>query len=411
MKDNLSWILAMFGTAVGAGILFLPITAGLAGMIVLLVVMAVSIPTVYFAHRQIGVMLGEASKKVDYTGAVNEFLGVRAGYWMNIIFFITLFLLLIVYSSGLNEDMGAFMHDTGLTSRDLSQSLFLSLTILVILTVMIRIGEKVMLRFMGMITSLLVIMLLAVSVYLIPYWDVAVIGKIYGPRASSEHFLLLLPIFMLSFSYYPAMSSMVIAFKEKGLSAAEVLHRSRQVVALSLILLFFFITFFMLSCILALDPAGMEEAAAKNLSVLTVLAESSGSSLLEYAGPIIGQLALITSFIGTFLGARESARELLKGARGHTASKPRRMFRLPATDDLMLISFVLVIWLVTILHLPILDILGELVAPPIAFFLCILPIWITYRTERLKKYRRPALIFTLCIGCLMLFSYAAGKLV
>lgn len=411
MKANLSWIMAMFGTALGAGILFLPITAGLSGIIVLLVVMAISLPTVYFAHRNIGVMLSEASGKVDYTGAVNEFLGARAGHWINILFFITLFLLLIVYSSGLNDDMGEFMVDTGLTPRDLSQSLFLSLSILLVLFLMIRIGEKIMLRFMGMITFLLAGLLLAVSIYLIPRWDLAVLAALYGPRVSSEHFLLLLPIFMLSFSYYPAMSSMVITFKEKGFTTKEVMYRSNQVVLFSLILLFFFVTFFMISCILALDPSSLEMAVEKNLSVLTVLAEGSASSPLAYAGPLISQLALITSFVGTFLGTRESARELLKGTRESAINKPHGLFRIIAFDDLMLIAFMLVIWLVTILHLPILDILGEMVAPPIAFFLCILPVWITYRTERLRGFRRPALIFTFCVGCLMLFSYAAGKLV
>ena len=63
MRENFGWIMTLFGTAVGAGILFLPISAGLAGIIVLLAVMLVSIPTVYFAHRNIGNMIAEAEGK------------------------------------------------------------------------------------------------------------------------------------------------------------------------------------------------------------------------------------------------------------------------------------------------------------------------------------------------------------
>jgi len=403
--------MTLFGTAVGAGILFLPISAGLAGIIVLLIVTLVSIPTIYFAHKNIGMMMTEAEGKVDYTGAVNEFLGQKVGFWINVIFFITLFLLLIVYSSGLNDDIGQFMVDTGFTSSNLSHTFFLSLIILVILLFVIRIGESVMLRFMGFITFLLVAMLLAVSVYLIPQWDFSALGKIYSPATEGDHFLLLLPIFVLSFSYYPAMSSMIIAFKDKGLPKEEVLSRSNKIVRLSMMLLIFFILFFVLSCILSLSPEQLEKALEENLSVLTVLAERSVGSPLEYAGPVISQLALITSFVGTFLGARESARELLKELREYSLKSKKGLFRFLAFDDLLLLSFLLVIWVVTILHLPILDILGELVAPPIAFFLCILPIWITYRVKRLKKYRSGALVFTLCIGCLMLFSYVLGKII
>ncbi len=181
MKENFGWIMTLFGTAVGAGILFLPISAGMSGIIVLLVVTLLSIPTVYFAHRNIGVMLTEAKEKVDYTGAVNEFIGMKAGFWINLVFFIALFLLLIVYSSGLNNDVGEFMLDTGFTKNNLSNSIFLSLLILCLLIFIIRIGEKVMLRFMGGVTLLLVLLLIAVSAYLIPQWNIEVLSKMYSP--------------------------------------------------------------------------------------------------------------------------------------------------------------------------------------------------------------------------------------
>ena len=55
--------------------------------------------------------------------------------------------------------------------------------------------------------------------------------------------------------------------------------------------------FFVLSCILALTPEALDKALDDNLSVLTVLAERSSESPLAYAGPLISQLALITSFV------------------------------------------------------------------------------------------------------------------
>ncbi len=410
-KGNIAWILALFGTAVGAGILFLPISAGIAGIIVLLIVTVVSIPTVYFAHRNIGMIMCEAENNVDYTGAVNEFLGLKAGFWVNVVFFITLFLLLIVYSSGLNNDVGEFLFDTGITSHDPSNSPFLSLLILGVLIFVIRIGEGIMLRFMGLITFLLVFMLLGISAYLIPQWDFSVLTHISGLSESIDHFLLLFPIFILSFSYYPAMSSMIIAFKNEGLAKEQLLIRNNRVILLSMLLLLFFIMFFVISCILSLSHAELENAYSSNLSILTVLAEKSDDSILEYAGPIISQLALITSFIGTFLGARESVHELLKDIRELSIKKPIGLFKFLAFDDLVLIAFVAIIWVVTILNLPILDILGEVVAPPIAFFLIILPVWITYKVKRLRKYRSKALLFTMAMGCLMLFSYVMGKMI
>jgi serine transporter len=410
-RQNIAWVLAFFGTAVGAGILFLPLQASAAGILVLLLATVVSIPAVYYAHKNIGVVMAESKGELDYTGAVTEFLGIKVGFWANLLFFITLFLILIVYSSGLNNEFGEFMYSKHITKHDLSHSPFLSLGILIILLIIIRIGEKIMLRFMGLITFLLVFMLLAVSFYLIPSWNSSVFSTIFDLKDALSRFLEIFPIFILSFSFYPAMSSMVIAFKSEGMEKQAILKRSSRNVMVAMILLFVFIMFFVLSCVLSLSASDLKNAMDNNLSVLTVLALHSDGSILSIAGPLISQLALITSFIGTFLGARESARELLKDTRKVSLKNPKGVFKIMAFDDLLLIGFLASIWVITILHLPILDTLGEVVAPPVAFFLFILPIFITYRIKRLKKYRSFALIFSFAMGCLMLFSYVAGKMI
>ncbi len=68
-KQNIAWVLAFFGTAVGAGILFLPLQASAAGILILLIATIVSIPAVYHAHKNIGVIMAESKGTVDYTGA------------------------------------------------------------------------------------------------------------------------------------------------------------------------------------------------------------------------------------------------------------------------------------------------------------------------------------------------------
>lgn len=411
IKGNIAWILTLFGTAVGAGILFLPLQASAAGILVLILVTLISLPAVYFAHKNIGTIMAESKEKVDYTGAVNEFMGIKLGFWMNIVFFISLFLLLIVYSSGLNSEFGELLESEHITKINPSHAPYLSLLILIALMVIIRIGEKVMLKFMGAITFILVILLLAVSFYLIPQWNMAIFDDMFNMKKFLSNFLELFPIFILAFSFYPAMSSMIISFKNNGMSNQQALKKTDGIVLLSVLLLLLFIMFFVVSCILSLNKADLDNAMENNLSVLTVLSPHSNGSLLSIVGPIISLLALITSFIGTFLGARESVREMFKEFRKMSIKNPKGVFKVMAFDDLILLGFLASIWLITILHPNILSTLGEIVAPPIAFFLFILPIWITYRVKRLKQYRGIALIYTLAMGCLMLFSYAAGKLI
>lgn len=46
-----SWTLGLFGTAVGAGILFLPMNAGLGGLWPLLIATVLIWPMTYYSHR------------------------------------------------------------------------------------------------------------------------------------------------------------------------------------------------------------------------------------------------------------------------------------------------------------------------------------------------------------------------
>ena len=46
-----SWALSLFGTAVGAGVLFLPINAGMSGFWPLIIMTLIVGPMTYYAHR------------------------------------------------------------------------------------------------------------------------------------------------------------------------------------------------------------------------------------------------------------------------------------------------------------------------------------------------------------------------
>lgn len=50
-RQDTTWMLSLFGTAVGAGILFLPINAGMGGFWPLVLMAAIIGPMTYLAHR------------------------------------------------------------------------------------------------------------------------------------------------------------------------------------------------------------------------------------------------------------------------------------------------------------------------------------------------------------------------
>ncbi|MFW8265151.1 hypothetical protein ACOIDT_30565, partial [Klebsiella pneumoniae] len=50
-RHDTTWMLGLFGTAIGAGTLFLPIHAGLGGFWPLLILAVLAFPMTFYAHR------------------------------------------------------------------------------------------------------------------------------------------------------------------------------------------------------------------------------------------------------------------------------------------------------------------------------------------------------------------------
>jgi hypothetical protein len=50
-KSDTMWMLGLYGTAIGAGVLFLPINAGIGGLLPLIVMAIIAFPMTFYAHR------------------------------------------------------------------------------------------------------------------------------------------------------------------------------------------------------------------------------------------------------------------------------------------------------------------------------------------------------------------------
>ena len=72
-------VVAVAGTAVGAGILFLPINAGLGGFWPLLILALLAFPMTFYAHRGLTRFVLSGREGADITEVVEEHFGIKAG--------------------------------------------------------------------------------------------------------------------------------------------------------------------------------------------------------------------------------------------------------------------------------------------------------------------------------------------
>ena len=92
------WTLSLFGTAVGAGILFLPINIGIGGFWPLIILACLAFPMTFCAHRGLArFVLSSKNKDADFTDVVEEHFGVNAGRLISLLYFLSIFPILLIY--------------------------------------------------------------------------------------------------------------------------------------------------------------------------------------------------------------------------------------------------------------------------------------------------------------------------
>ena len=75
-KEDTTWMLGLFGTAIGAGVLFLPINAGIGGIWPLLMITLFAFPVTFLAHRALArFVMSASSPDKGIIGAVGRILG------------------------------------------------------------------------------------------------------------------------------------------------------------------------------------------------------------------------------------------------------------------------------------------------------------------------------------------------
>lgn len=73
---DFTWVLSLFGTAVGAGVLFLPIKAGSGGFWPLVILALIATPMIWLAHKGLArFVLSAKNPNSDITDTVEEHFG------------------------------------------------------------------------------------------------------------------------------------------------------------------------------------------------------------------------------------------------------------------------------------------------------------------------------------------------
>lgn len=403
---DLEWILTLFGTAIGAGIIFLPINIGPSGFIPLVIIVALSIFVVWLSHRALGYFI--IASKIENSTLYQAFesnFGKIGGIIGNGLFFIFLFPVCALYSVGLTNTILSFIEFQLHIGSDLNTNLVVrgvvSFIIVIVIIFSLTKGYKLMVKITNALVYPLIVSLIIFSLLLIPQWNVE--HFLYIPSAGQllKYAWLALPVLIFSFNHSAALSPLVVDIAKNSPNIDESNKRINRIEFKTGLLLILFTIMFAGSCALALDSSEFGVARAQNLSILSYVANKSNSIFIMWLGPLVAFTAIGSSFFAHLNACLETAEKLVfTGIPEPTAEarKKSKYFILPIMFVLMVLS--------GIFNPNIIKTIEGFGGPITAIILFIIPIVGIYTCRNLAIYKKFTIsnIFVFVIGIIILLS-------
>ncbi|CHO36814.1 serine transporter [Salmonella enterica subsp. enterica serovar Typhi] len=368
-KTDTMWMLGLYGTAIGAGVLFLPINAGVGGMIPLIIMAILAFPMTFFAHRGLTrFVLSGKNPGEDITEVVEEHFGIGAGKLITLLYFFAIYPILLVYSVAITNTVESFLtHQLAINPPPRA---ILSLILIVGMMTIVRFGEQMIVK--------------AMSILVFPF--VAALETLsFDSAASTGNGLwmtlwLAIPVMVFSFNHSPIISSFAVAKREEYGEGAE--KKCSKILAFAHIMMVLTVMFFVFSCVLSLTPADLAAAKEQNISILSYLANHFNAPIIAWMAPIIAMIAITKSFLGHYLGAREGFNGMvIKSLRGKGKS-----IEINKLNKITALFMLVTTWIVATLNPSILGMIETLGGPIIAMILFLMPMYAIQKVPAMRKY-------------------------
>lgn len=385
---DFSWMLSLFGTAVGAGVLFLPIKAGAGGFWPLVILAIIAMPMIWLAHKGLArFVLSAKNPNADITDAVEEHFGKTGATIITFAYFFAIYPIVLIYGVGITNTVDSFLvNQLGFESIP---RWLLSGALISIMTCGVIFGKELMLKVTSLMVYPLVFILLALSIFLIPEWNTSMAEVAPNWGEMPTIIWLAIPIIVFSFNHSPIISQ--FAKEQRRVYGENAVKKTDMITGGAATMLMVFVMFFVFSVVLSLTPEQLGQAQEQNISVLSYLANIHSSPMISYLGPIVAFAAITSSYFGHFLGAHEGLVGLVKSRSNMAETK---------INKVSLLFIVLTTWIISIINPSILGMIESMGAPMIAAILFIMPIYAMRKVPAMAKLKTStfAQIFTAICG-------------
>ncbi|MEC5653113.1 amino acid permease [Enterobacter bugandensis] len=395
-KDETLWSFALYGTAVGAGTLFLPIQLGSAGAIVLFITALVAYPLTYWPHRALAQFILSSNTKGNegITGAVSHYYGKKIGNLITTLYFIAFFVVVQIYAvaitNSLTEQLAKHL------TVDTTVRVLVSLGVVLVLNLIFLMGRHITIKVMGFLVFPLIAYFLFVSIYLTGSWQPSLLtSQMAFDRQTLHQVWISIPVMVFAFSHTPIISTFAVDRREKFADGA--MDKCKKIMKVAYLIICLSVLFFVFSCLLSIPPSYIMTAKEEGVTILSALSMMPSSpAWLGISGIIVAIVAMSKSFLGTYFGVIEGATEIVKSSLNQVGIKKSRAFN----RAISIMGVSLITFAVCCINPNAISMIYAISGPLIAMILFIMPTLSTYLIPSLKPYRSIGSLLTLIVGVL-----------
>ena len=395
-KDETLWSFALYGTAVGAGTLFLPIQLGSAGAIVLFITALVAYPLTYWPHRALAQFILSSNTKGNegITGAVSHYYGKKIGNLITTLYFIAFFVVVQIYAvaitNSLTEQLAKQM------TVDTTVRVLVSFGVVLVLNLIFLMGRHITIKVMGFLVFPLIAYFLFVSLYLTGSWQPSLLtSQMAFDRHTLHQVWISIPVMVFAFSHTPIISTFAVDRREKF--GDEAMGKCKKIMKVAYLIICLSVLFFVFSCLLSIPPSYIVSAKEQGVTILSALSMMPSSpAWLGISGIIVAIIAMSKSFLGTYFGVIEGATEIVKSSLNQVGVKKSRAFN----RAISILGVSLITFAVCCINPNAISMIYAISGPLIAMILFIMPTLSTYLIPSLKQYRSIGNLLTLIVGVL-----------
>jgi len=395
------WVAVNIGMGIGAGIVFLPIQAGLVGLWTFLLAILLAYPALYLFQRLYINTLIESREASDYTTTIREYLGAKWGASLGIIYFVMLLIWLCVYSETVTNDSASYIQAAGLTQGLLSQDNLYALCLIGFLVFLAFASKTLLFRLSKILVVVILSSLVVLAVMIIPHWDVDNIKDITSLWGMLSQTVVTLPFAMTSILFLQSLSPMVIYARSEYQDIDLARRKSMQIMNRAFLILAGVVFFFAFSCTMSITHQDAYNAFVANTSFLAIMVKVIPGTVVPALGVTIDICAVTTSFFGVLLGLHEACVGLYMNL--FLGDRPRESVNMAKISAGVVGLIVLLGWTATIVDFPILY-FTSICSPIFAIIGCFIPVILVYKVDALAKYRGMESWIVVVTGVLLVLS-------